>query len=112
MFRVLLMISSPPHSADGRRAFHLAHTMHAQGRAVAVVLLQDAVLTGIGTILVQESGGLAALVSREVPVYVSEHDLALRGFAPQDLIPGAEAVGDGRVVDLMLADSTRTLGCL
>lgn len=50
------------------------------------------------------------LQSRGVPVYVSEHDLTLRGFAP-DMIGGAQVVNDQRSVDLLLADDTRTVGC-
>ncbi len=111
MSQLLLVISSFPRSVEAQRVFHLAGTLLAQGRAVALVLLQDAVLAAVGTGSAQDSGGLTALVSRGVPVYACEHDLTLRGFAPQDMVPGAQAVNDQRIVDLMLADCTGTLGC-
>ncbi len=111
MSQVLLMISSPPRSAEAQRAFHLTHTFYAQGRAIAVVLLQDGVLAAVGIDPTRDPEGLAMLMSQGVPIYACEHDLILRGFAPQDMLPAAEAVNDQRIVDLMLADGTRTLGC-
>ena len=110
MSKVLLMITSSPRSMEAQRAFHLARTLHAQRRTVSVVLLQDAVLAAVGKGPAQDPHGLAMLQSRGVPVYVCEHDLTLRGFAP-DMIGGAQAVNDQRIVDLMVADDTRTFGC-
>jgi len=106
---VLLIISSLPRSAEAQRAFHLARTLHAPRRAV--VLLQDGVLAAVGTDPTRDLNGLAVLMAQGVPIYACEHDLILRGFAPQDVIPGAQTVNDRRIVDLMLADGTRTLGC-
>ncbi len=100
----LLVISSPPRSAEARRALHLAGTLRAQGRPVAIVLLQDAVLAAV------EAGALAGLLRSEVPVYAAARDLALRGFSRADVVRGVEAVDDRRLVDIMLADGTRTAG--
>jgi len=111
MSQILLMISSPARSVETQRAFHLARTLHGQGRAVAVILLQDAVLAAVGNGPARDSEVLTALVSRGVPVYTCEHDLMLRGFPPHAMVHGAQAVNDQRIVDLMLADGTRTLGC-
>jgi len=110
MSKVLLMITSSPRSMEAQRAFHLARTLHAQRRTVSVVLLQDAVLAAAGNGPAQDPDGLTMLVPRGVSVYVCEHDLTLRGFAP-DMIGGAQAVNDQRIVDLMVADDTRTFGC-
>jgi len=111
MSQILLMISSPARSVETLRAFQLARTLHVQGRTVAVILLQDAVPAVVGNGPAQDSGGLTALVSRGVPVYTCEHDLMLRGFPPHAMVHGVQAVNDQRIVDLMLADGTRTLGC-
>ena len=111
MSQILLMISSLPRSMEAQRALHLARTLHAQGRAIVVVLLQDGVLAAVGTDPTRDPEGLAVLMSLGVPIYACEHDLILRGFAPQDMLPNGQAVNDQRIVDLMLADDTRTLGC-
>jgi sulfur transfer complex TusBCD TusB component (DsrH family) len=51
------------------------------------------------------------LLSSAVPVYVAEQDLRLRGFSAAGLPAGVQLVDDRRVVDLVMADDTRALGC-
>ena len=111
MLPVLVMISSAPRSPEARRALHLARTLHAQGRPVNILLLQDAVLAAVGGDPTREPEDLGVLVSRAVPVYACTHDLTLRGFAPQDVLHGVEPADDHRIVDLMLAEGTHLLGC-
>lgn len=111
MLKTLLLITSAPESAEARRALALAKSLTAQGRAVTVALLQDAVLAALDQSATAAAVAVRDLLAREVPVHVSEQDLTLRGYPPVSLHSGAVAADDHRLVDLMLADGTRTLGC-
>lgn len=107
----LLLITSPPGSPEARRAIELAKTLRAQNRAVVVALLQDAVLAALDHSATLAAVAVRDLLAQEVPVYAAEHDLALRGFSPANLAAGAHVADDRQLVDLMLADGTRPLGC-
>lgn len=104
----LFLITSPPRSPAMERVLALAAAMQARDSAVGILLLQDAVLAAIHE--TATPGGVEMLAGREVPVYVAEMDLAMRGCAAAPLAAGVEAVGDHRLVELMLADNVRVLG--
>ncbi len=107
----LVLITSPPGSAEARRALDLARTIRSQGQTVEVVLLQDAVLTAVDHATTPAAAAVRSLLMQEVPVHVAEYDLVLRGFSPATLAAGARATDDRRLVDLMLAEDAHTLGC-
>lgn len=111
MDRMLLAITSPPGSWEAARALALARTLGDQGCDVGLVLLQDAVLAAVDRAQTPVAQVLSQLLAGGVAVYVAAQDLALRGFSPDALTPGATAVDDRRLVDLMLADGTKMLGC-
>jgi len=105
------MITSAPGSAEALRALAMACTLDGQARDVALALLQDAVLAAVKRNRTPAAQVVSRLAAQSVGVYVAQQDLALRGMSPGDLTPGATVVDDRRLVDLMLADGTKTLGC-
>lgn len=109
--QTLLLITSPPGSPEARRAIELAKALRAQNRAVQVALLQDAVLATLDRSATPAAALVRDILAQEVPVYVAEHDLALRGFSPENLTTGVHVADDRRLVDLILDDATRPLGC-
>jgi len=109
--QTLVLVTSSPGSPEAQRAIELARTLRAQNRAVQVALLQDAVLAALGHSAMPAAAAVRDMLAQEVPVYVAEHDLTLRGFSPAVLAAGAHVADDRRLVDLILADASRTLGC-
>jgi sulfur relay protein TusB/DsrH len=109
--RTLLVVTSSPGSAEAMRALAIACARDDQAHTMALVLLQDAVQAAVDG----NQTPVAQVVSRTLAdggaVYVAQQDLALRGISPDDLTPQATVVDDRRLVDLMLADGTKTLGC-
>ncbi len=105
------MITSSPGSPEALRALAIVCTLDDQARDVGLALLQDAVLAAVKHGRTPAAEVLSRLMAQGVAVYVAQQDLALRGISPDDLTPGATAVDDRGLVDLMLADGTRTLGC-
>ncbi len=110
--RTLLVITSAPGSPEATRALSVACTLDDQVRDVRLALLQDAVLAAVKHNRTPVAQVVSQLLAQGVAVYVAQQDLALRGISLDDLTPGATAVDDRRLVDLMLADGTKTLGCL
>lgn len=111
MDRTLLVITSSPGSPEAMRALAIGCTLDDQGRTVALALLQDAVLAAVKHDRTPVAQVMSQLLAQGVAVYVAQQDIVLRGISPDDLTPGATAVDDQRLVDLMLADGTKTLGC-
>lgn len=109
--KTVLLVTSPPGSPEARRAMELAKTLHAQGQVVSVALLQDAVLASLNQNATPAAAAVRDLLAGKVPVYVAEYDLSLRGFSSANVTPGAHLADDRRLVDLMLAEGTRPLGC-
>ncbi len=108
---MLVLITSPPHSTEAQRALTLTASLRTRGIGVGVVLLQDAVLAAVRPSAMPVAAMVDALLSSEAPVYVAEQDLRLRGFSAAGLAAGVQSVHDRRIVDLVMADGTRTLGC-
>jgi sulfur relay protein TusB/DsrH len=111
MLQTLVLITSPPHSQEAQRALALTASLRARGVGVGVVLLQDAVLAAVRPGEAPAATAVDTLLSSAVPVYVAEHDLRLRGFSAAALSAGVQPVNDRRIVDLVMADDTRALGC-
>lgn len=111
MLQTLVLITSPPYSPQAQRALILAAALRTRGIAVGVVLLQDAVFAAVPPNASPAAATIDALLSNAVPVYVAEHDLRLRGFSAAGLPAGVQPVDDRRIVDLVMADNTRALGC-
>lgn len=78
---------------------------------MALALLQDAVLAAAGHSATPAAAALGTFVAQGVAIYVAAEDLSMRGFSPANLVPGAVAVDDRHLVDLMLAEGTKALGC-
>jgi len=111
MERTLLAITSPPGSPQAVRALAVACTLDDQVQTIALALLQDAVLAAVRHDRTPVAQVVSRLLAQGVAVYVAQQDLTLRGFSAHDLTPRATAVDDRRIVDLMLADGTMTVGC-
>ncbi len=89
----------------------MACSLDDQGRSVELALLQDAVLAAAKGNQTPVAQVVSRLAAEGIAVYAAQQDLALRGISPDDLTPGATATDDRGLVDLMLADGTKTLGC-
>ncbi len=89
----------------------MACSLDDQGRSVELALLQDAVLAAVKDNQTPVAQVVSRLAAEGIAVYAAQQDLALRGISPDDLTPGATATDDRGLVDLMLADGTKTLGC-
>jgi len=111
MERTLLAITSPPGSPEALRALAVACSLDDHSRTIALALLQDAVLAALKDGRTPVAQVVSRLLAQGVAVYVAQQDLTLRGFSAHDLTPRATAVDDRRIVDLMLADGTMTVGC-
>ncbi len=111
MDRALLVITNPLGSQESRRALAIARTLNGQGRGIALALLQDAVPAAVKRDQTPAAQSVSELLAQGVAVHVAQQDLVLRGISTDDLTPGATAVDDRRLVDLMLADGIKTLGC-
>ena len=109
--RTLLVITSSPGSPEAVRALAVACALDDEARGVALALLQDAVLAAVKHDRTPVAQVVSRLAAQGVAVYAAQQDLALRGISPDDLTPGAAAVDDRRLVNLMLADGTKTMGC-
>jgi len=108
--RTLFVITSSPGSPEALRALAIACTRDHQAHDTSLVLLQDAVQAAVRHNQTPAAQVVSRLAAQSVAVYVAQHDLALRGISTDDLAPGAMVVDDRRLVDLMMADGTRTLG--
>lgn len=111
MPQTLVLITSPPHSPEATRALTFAASLRTRGRAVSVVLLQDAVFAAVHSSASPVAVTVHVLLSNAVPVYAAEQDLRLRGFSTAALPAGVQPIEDRRIVDLVMADDTRALGC-
>jgi sulfur relay protein TusB/DsrH len=111
MFGTLILITSPPHSTEAQRALDLTALLCAREATVGVVLLEDSVLAAVRPSTLPAAAAVDALLSSAVPVYVAEQDLRLRGFSAAGLPAGIQLIDDRRIVELLMADDTRPLGC-
>jgi len=109
--RTLFVITSSPGSPEALRVLSIACTQDDQAHDMGLALLQDAVQAAIKHNQMPGAQVVSRLAAQGVAIYVAQQDLALRGISPDDLASGATVVDDRRLVDLMLADGTRTLGC-
>lgn len=111
MNKTLLVITSAPGTPEALRALAIACTLDDQTHDMEIALLQDAVLAAVKRNQTSSAQVVSKLAAQGVAVHVAQQDLALRGISPDELTPGATAVDDRGLVDLMAADGTKTLGC-
>ena len=102
---ILLLVNSAPSSVNAQRAWQTAQSLHEQGHAVTVFLIQDGVLAGLN--------GETALrdLPREITSYVLGEDLQLRGFTQLKLRERVQVADYARLVDLF-DQHTRVIGAL
>lgn len=119
MERLCLLIRTAPYGclavAEGVR--HLIGAAAAEievtavEAAVGVMPLEDSFLAAVRPSTSPAAAAVDALLSSAIPVYVAEPDLRLRGFSAAGLPTGVRLVDDRRIVDLLMANDTRALGC-
>ena len=105
MESILILVNSAPSSSNVCEAFDLAVRLRQQGYLVSVFLIQDAVLAAV-------EGSLAGRLAPDIDCYALDEDLALRGFAAQQLAPGVRAAGYSALVELMLERHDKVIGAL
>ena len=109
MKSILGFVGGPPNHPDTERALDLLATLRQQGHNVQLCLVKDGVLCAIG------AGGIATnhlvhrLADDGIACYYLESDLRMRGFGPEDTIPGVAPTDYERIVDL-LESCDQTLG--
>lgn len=105
MESVLMLINSAPSSVNTQRAGQLARTLHEQGQAVSLFLLQDGVLAAL-----KDEAALRDL-PREIACYALSEDLTLRGFTPLKVREQVQVANYARLVDLF-NQHTHVIGAL
>ncbi len=110
MESVLMLVNSAPSSPNVARAFQTALTLRAQGHAVSLFLLQDAVLAGL-QVADGASASAAQALGAGVALYALGEDLALRGFTPSKLWDGVRVADYAQLVDLF-DQHPRVIGAL
>lgn len=103
MERIAVLIASSPTSPSAGRAFQLIRDLSAAGHAVTLCLLEDAVYAAS----VRTS---AYPLDRCAAVLALEADLDLRGVRRGGLHESCRLCSYDDVVDLVMAESDRTLG--
>ncbi len=119
MESILLLLNSAPSNPNAARAFQTARTLRAQGHAVSMFLLQDAVLAalkveGLGSAQPNGDGASSSpgqALNAGVSMYVLGEDLALRGFNPLKLTDGIRVADYAQLVELFEQHS-RVIGAL
>ena len=102
---VLILVNSTPSSANARRAWQTALTLHDQGHSITLFLIQDGVLAALN--------GETALrdLPSDISCYVLGEDLALRGFTPLKLHKQVQVADYAQLVDLF-DQHARVIGAL
>lgn len=110
MQRKVLLLRSAPATPEAADTLHLATVLSAQGRTVAVMLIQDAVLCALQANQLESSRYLRELAADGAACYYLAGDLAMRGYGPEDVTHGCVPVDYGGLVDLLLADGASVAG--
>jgi sulfur transfer complex TusBCD TusB component (DsrH family) len=110
MQRKVLVLRNDPASSEATGALHLAATLPIQGRAITVVLIQDAVLCALLASDLESAESVRTLATDGARCYYLSDDLAMRGYAPRDVAPGCLPVDDSGLVDLLPADGASVAG--
>lgn len=106
----LLLLRSGPGRRESESPLDLVAVMQGQGHRVALVLSQDAVLTGLTESRLPSAQRLRTLIEAGAPCYYLAEDLAMRGYGPGDVVTGCEAVTYGELVEVLFADGVRVSG--
>ena len=106
----VMVLRSAPGAAESTSALMLASELQTQGRRIALVLMQDAVLAGLQASELAGARQIRSLLAAGATCYFLADDLAMRGFRPTDLAASCTVIDYAELVDLLLADGTRVSG--
>lgn len=109
MASILVALSSSPETPAGRQALRLAESLAAEGHALTLCCLQDAVLLGSDRALGAARAVLDGLLDRGARCLVLREDLLLRGLQACER---AQAVDHAGLIAVLTADHDRVVGAL
>ena len=112
MGAVCLVIVSPPTSREGREALSLAESFLASFDALALVLLQDAVVLGCRKRAPETFEAMERLLARGARLYILREDLALRGLASAELLESSVLMDYPGLAKLLADDRAQVIGCM
>ena len=106
---ILMLLASAPHSPSGKQALTFAQSLAAEGHALTLCCLQDAVAWGAGVADDPTRSLLHRLEAVGVRRVVLGADLEMRGLrAPR----GVSVVDYAGLVTLLAAEHDRVIGAL
>ena len=105
----ILLVASPGSTPSGLGALRTARSLAADGANVAVVLLQDAVLTAVAGV---EAAPLQEILDAGARVCVLYEDLRMRGFGPATLRKGVQILDYSALVDSLTQGAPSVRGIL
>lgn len=104
-----MVLTSSPASPAGQRALALGESLAAQGHALTLCCLQDAVLLGSDRSPREARSSLDRLLAQGARCLILGEDLACRGLKPKDHVSTVDHAG---VVALLASGHDRVVGCL
>ncbi len=109
MASILVALSSSPETPAGRQALKLAESLAAEGHALTLCCLQDAVLLGSDRARGEARALLDGLLDRGARCLVLQEDLLLRGLRAAER---ALTVDHAGLIAALTADHDRVVGAL
>ena len=109
MASILVALSSSPETPAGRHALTLAESLAAEGHALTLCCLQDAVLLGSDRAPGEARATLDGLLARGARCLVLREDLLLRGLRAGER---ALTVDHAGLIAALTADHDRVIGAL
>ncbi len=106
----VLVVRSGPGRPEALAALNLAGELRAQGSAVGLVLIQDAVLCALTLSSLVAVERLRALVADGVVCDYLASDLAMRGYGPADTLRECRPLDYDSMVDVLLAEKASVAG--
>lgn len=91
-------------------ALRLAKASRERARAVALLLVQDAVLCTLAASELESARHLRSLLRDGVRCAYLAEDLEMRGYRPGDVAAGCQAIDYASLVDLLIADCAKVAG--
>lgn len=104
MSTLFVLAKTPYVTNDVTRVIRIAMSMRKKNEDVGIVLIQDAVLTGIQGSANRFGNQLADAMRTGVRIYLLEPDAAARGLIPERVLPGIEFVDYSRWVDITVEE--------
>ncbi|MBI2323253.1 MAG: DsrE family protein [Chloroflexi bacterium] len=106
----ILLLRSAPGTPEMASALRLAKASRERARAVALVLVQDAVLCTLAASELESARYLRTLLRNGVRCAYLAEDLGMRGYRSGDVTPGCQEIDYASLVALLLADCARVAG--